>query len=115
MRRPRKTLRKDKRRRLSSTERGYDADWRRVREKHLRLNPYCVVCGELGNEADHILSIAERPDLRLEPSNLRTLCKPHHSRRTVMDQGWHKGKGIRKEAAADGMPTDPNHPWNEDE
>ena len=108
-------IRRDKRkitRRASSTARGYDEEWKKVRERHLKVNPYCIVCGILGNEVDHIISIQERPDLRLEPSNLRTLCKPHHSRRTVMDQGWHKGKTIRQEAAPDGMPTDPNHPWN---
>ena len=112
MRKVRQSLRKSKTRRLSSAKRGYDKDWLKVREKHLRINPFCTVCGERGNEVDHIKSIEEAPDLRLEPSNLRTLCKRHHSRRTVYDQGWHKGKTIRKEASPDGMPTDPNHPWN---
>ena len=98
--------------RPSSTDRGYDAVWQKVRAHHLRRFPDCEVCGCPGNEVDHIQSVRERPDLRLEKSNLRTLCKRHHSRRTVMDQGFHKGKSIRQPASADGLPTDPNHPWN---
>lgn len=89
-------------RRLSSSQRGYDADWQRVRdaviiERGLR----CEACHRLGVlrkrdatrsmpvlEVDHIVSVAERPDLRLEPSNLRVLCRPCHSRRTARDQGF---------------------------
>jgi 5-methylcytosine-specific restriction protein A len=99
-------------RRPSSAARGYDAVWQKVRKVHLRQFPDCVVCGDPGNEVDHIQSVRERPDLRLEAANLRTLCKRHHSRRTVMDQGFHKGKTIRQPAGEDGLPTDPKHPWN---
>jgi len=111
-RRVRQTGRKKGTKRPSSAKRGYDSDWKRVRALHLRGNPFCIVCGELGNEVDHIVSIRENPELRLEPSNLRTFCKKHHSRRTVYDQGWHQGKRPASEIAPDGMPTDPDHPWN---
>ena len=111
-----RTTRKPRRapKRASSAARGYDAQWQKLRQQHLRRHPLCVVCDAPGpgNEVDHILSLGERPDLRLETSNLRTLCKRHHSRRTVYDQGWHKGKRVVLPAGDDGLPTDPSHPWN---
>ena len=107
---PRNTRKHSKR--LSSHDRGYDKHWKRIRGIHLRKFPDCVVCGLPGNEVDHIQPISERPDLRLSMANLRTLCKKHHSRRTVIDQGWHKGKAISVPAGADGLPADPLHPWN---
>ena len=104
--------RRKKDRRPSSNKRGYDSDWGKVRDLHLRANPYCIVCGELGNEVDHIVSIADDPSRRLDKTNLRTMCKKHHSRRTVYDQGWHKGKKPATPVHADGLPSDPDHPWN---
>jgi 5-methylcytosine-specific restriction enzyme A len=72
----------------TSTQRGYDAAWRAVRKQFLAKNARCVHCGALATEADHIQSIADRPDLRLNWSNLRALCKPCHSRRTATEQGF---------------------------
>lgn len=40
---------------------------------------------------DHIKSIEQRPDLRLDLSNLRTLCNLCHNSRTAQDQGWGRG------------------------
>ncbi|WP_432206025.1 HNH endonuclease signature motif containing protein [Brucella rhizosphaerae] len=53
-------------------------------------NPYCTAdgCEAPATEADHIKSIKEAPELRLEWSNLRALCKSCHSRRTARDQGF---------------------------
>lgn len=36
-------------------------------------------------EGDHVLTIEERPDLRLDSTNVRTLCNWCHSRRTMHD------------------------------
>ncbi len=74
--------------RPSAFERGYDGAWRKVRAQFLTAHPRCVECGATASEVDHIQSIAERPDLRLKWSNLRSFCKPHHSRRTALDQGF---------------------------
>lgn len=105
-------------RRLSSAQRGYDAAWQRVRdavifERGLR----CEACGRLGAlrkrdatpslpvlNVDHIIGVAERPDLRLAPSNLRVLHHGCHSRRTgaatdspgagrAGRRGWPLGRG----------------------
>lgn len=35
-----------------------------------------------GNEVDHIVPIKVAPDRRLDPTNLQTMCKPHHSAKT---------------------------------
>ena len=76
--------------RPSAAVRGYDAAWRRVRADFLKRHPWCrhPGCNKPATEADHVLSVAERPDLRLSWSNLRPFCKPHHSQRTARDQGF---------------------------
>lgn len=33
-------------------------------------------------DVDHIIEWTKRPDLAFEPSNLRTLCRLHHNRKT---------------------------------
>jgi 5-methylcytosine-specific restriction protein A len=77
----------------NSTERGYDAIWRRLRAWFLRRNPRCEHHLKQGisrkaTVVDHIKPIAEAPELRLDPSNLRALCKPCHDRRTALEQGF---------------------------
>jgi 5-methylcytosine-specific restriction protein A len=85
----------------TSNERGYDATWRRLREQHLRRNRACVgviegqrrPCGEWATDVDHIVSVRDAPERRLDPTNLRSLCHSCHSRRTALDQsGWGKGR-----------------------
>lgn len=67
-------------------QRGYDKDWYRVRHAHLQVHPLCVVCGAKGTHVDHIQSVRETPNRRLDPTNLRTMCAGCHSRRTARDQ-----------------------------
>ncbi|MDR2276732.1 MAG: HNH endonuclease [Vagococcus sp.] len=74
------------------------SEWKQLREDILdRDNRECQFCKaeELvvieggfdrhGNpvvlEVDHIEELKDRPDLALEPSNLRTLCKDCHNKR----------------------------------
>lgn len=78
------------RQRPTSTERGYDSAWRAVRKQFLVKHPTCCSpgCGKPATDADHIVSIRDRPDLRLSWSNLRPYCHPHHSERTARDQGF---------------------------
>ena len=70
--------------RPSSHARGYDRAWSRLRAWFLTGNPWCRMCDEKGRAvpaliADHVLTIEERPDLRLDPTNLQSLCGPCHS------------------------------------
>ena len=76
------------RRRGTATARGYDAAWRQLRARYLRANPLCAFCARDGRDTpatqvDHVETVAERPDRRLDWSNLRSLCDTHHSRRTA--------------------------------
>jgi 5-methylcytosine-specific restriction enzyme A len=80
----------------TTAERGYSWDWRRLRDAYLREHPLCE-CDECqaGNirvtpaeVVNHRIDIAERPDLRLEWSNLQAMSKEHHDRYTARTRGW---------------------------
>jgi len=83
------------RQRASATNRGYDADWRRLRDAKLAANPLCE-CEDCARDkrvtvaqvVDHIQPIAERPELRLAWSNLRSMAKTCHDRHTARTRGW---------------------------
>lgn len=66
-------------RRPTAAKRGYDARWSRLRRAHLEEHPFCVKCTAFGEIVDHIVPIADAPDRRLDPDNLRTLCVPCHN------------------------------------
>jgi 5-methylcytosine-specific restriction protein A len=106
------------RQRLSPSKRGYGRDWQKVRALKLRAEPRCEPCLERGKlvwatVVDHIVSIEERPDLRLSLDNLRSCCKPCHDRRTAADQGFNRDKTTieRTGCDANGFPLG-DHPWN---
>ena len=91
----------------SSTERGYDAAWRRARRDFLTANPACVgygerqgMCGARATEADHVVSVREAPDLRLHWSNLRPYCKHCHSARTATEQSFGRAGGVPTHTSA---------------
>ncbi|MEM9043500.1 MAG: HNH endonuclease [Pseudomonadota bacterium] len=74
--------------------RGYGWDWRRFRKAVIKDQPYCERCGSTDRlNVDHIISVADRPDLRLDRSNVRVLCQSCHSSRTARDQGFAKRAG----------------------
>jgi 5-methylcytosine-specific restriction protein A len=84
--------------RPSAPERGYDNAWRALRKRFLQFNPSCCYpgCLSAAEHVDHYLTIAERPDLRLEWRNLRPYCAHHHNQRTAREQGFAKGKSIQR-------------------
>lgn len=114
--------------RPSAWRRGYDSKWEGVRDEVVIERGFlCELCGDpvvlRKSEAtatikvahvDHIKSIAEAPELRLDKSNLRCLCETCHNRRTIADQGMNKGKAnkLRTGCDIDGWPTDSTHHWN---
>jgi 5-methylcytosine-specific restriction enzyme A len=70
-----------------------DAAWKRCRALFLQRHPRCIgvfgrACGAPATDVDHVLSVRDRPDLRLQWENLRPLCKSCHSRRTAKEQGF---------------------------
>lgn len=70
---------------LSSTQRGYGADWRRMRASVLAEEPVCRMCRKAAAaEVDHIHPFRGPADpLRLARHNLRALCAPCHRARTA--------------------------------
>lgn len=75
-------------RRGTAAERGYDARWRKVRELKLATNPLCEECERQGyvmpgELIDHI--VAKRNGGTDDLSNLQTLCRPCHAKKTAED------------------------------
>jgi 5-methylcytosine-specific restriction endonuclease McrA len=95
--------------RPGSAERGYDDEWRVARKLHLMANPACVVpgCTRPATDVDHVVSIADAPDRRLDPTNFRSMCHQHHAQRTARDQGFAQS-GPRN--AVHGSPRAQRHP-----
>ena len=80
----------------SAWRRGYDDDWRSVRREYLAEHPFCErqsKCGRLpmsmrlATEVHHRQTVARRPDLRLDPTNLEALCHACHSEITAREMG----------------------------
>ena len=74
--------------RPSPSRRGYDSHWLKARALKLSASPLCEDCEERGivtgaTEVHHVIKISVRPDLRLDQSNLMSLCRPCHSTRTI--------------------------------
>src|SRR5579859_6109624 len=66
-------------RRGSSTERGYDADWRRFRLWFIARHPLCLDCKIVATtDVHHILKLATHPALRLVEGNCLGLCSTCH-------------------------------------
>jgi 5-methylcytosine-specific restriction endonuclease McrA len=69
--------------------------WRRVRALVLNISTICYLCGHPGSgSVDHVISRKLRPDLALEPTNLR----PVHgslSRCPVCRRACNESKGDR--------------------
>lgn len=55
-------------------------EWYLVRKEVKQRDIVCVEddCGEPGRDVDHILLLFDRPDLALDPENLRYICLIHH-------------------------------------
>jgi 5-methylcytosine-specific restriction endonuclease McrA len=72
--------------RPSASERGYDADWKHLRNSYIKAYPDCRRCGERATVVDHVQSIREAPERRLDPANLMSLCtRCHNLKSQVVD------------------------------
>lgn len=73
----------------NSARRGYDWRWRRFRDWFLS-QPENVICADCrvkpSIEVHHVKKVRDYPELKLEPSNCRGLCKGCHSARTLAGQ-----------------------------
>ncbi len=90
----RQVQRERERQRPSARERGYDAEWERLRAKYLAANPFCFACGEPSTDVDHIVpkSLGGSDD----EDNLQALCHRCHSRKTAtLDGAFGRGRQNR--------------------
>lgn len=74
------------RERGSSTERGYDRAWQRLRRAFLAEYPLCMDCSPrvtVATEVHHVRKVRDYPQLRLEWSNLMACCRACHQIRTA--------------------------------
>ena len=83
--------------RPSAWGRGYGGSWQQLRAAHLERYPFCSTCADEGRQraakvVDHIRSVREHPELRLNPDNLQALCWPCHNRKTNQ---YDRGFGMR--------------------
>lgn len=98
------------RQRGTTAQRGYGADWQRLRLAFLAQHPLCE-CDDCGagtkrvraaQVVDHIIPISERPDLRLAETNLRAMAKSCHDARTARDQGFGRGRTSKRPSEPQG-------------
>lgn len=79
--------------RKSSAQRGYGYKWRKAREQHLRLYPFCEECkrqgrsAELATDVDHITPHKGDSILFWDPRNWQSLCHSCHSHKTAAEDG----------------------------
>jgi 5-methylcytosine-specific restriction endonuclease McrA len=89
------------------------ARWIKLRNAHKAKEPLCRYCMQQGRAVpmavvDHIRPHNGNEALFFDPSNLQSLCRPHHDATKQAEErgGRVLGSGL------DGRPTDPAHPWN---
>jgi len=50
--------------------------WKKIREEHLKKQPFCMICGNTKDLVPHhILPFHTDPEKELDPENLITLCE----------------------------------------
>jgi len=81
------------------------------RARWLREHSLCVHCKKQGylvaaEEVDHVVPIHKGG--KDDESNFQSLCKRHHANKSIKERGWIRRAGCN----ADGVPNDPEHPWN---
>lgn len=72
----------------------YGNVWRDMRASYLAAHPLCVECKKGGRcvvatVVDHVERHEGNPDLFYDSSNLQSLCKPCHDRKT-----WQETRGV---------------------
>jgi 5-methylcytosine-specific restriction protein A len=74
---------RERERRGSASERGYDHEWSKLSASHRRKEPLCRTClfrgfrraAELVN---HVVPVRDAPERRLDPTNLSSHCQRCH-------------------------------------
>ena len=76
----------------NSAERGYGYRWQKLRNRFIAQHPYCEECMKQGKitlatDVDHIVPHRGDPALLYDETNLQSLCKACHSRKTAREDG----------------------------
>ena len=72
--------------RPTATQRGYDAEWRKLRNAVIARDPICQTCGQApSTDAAHIIPRAQGGQDTME--NLRGACHSCHSSETATRDG----------------------------
>lgn len=71
-------------------------------------HPWCAVCAAiyiqtLATDVDHVRAKEKVAD-PFDHGNLRSLCKQHHSQKTIATEGQHAGKKAFRVTGPDGWP-----------
>lgn len=109
--RPYRDMRRKGNERPTSHQRGYDANWRKLRRQKLRANPLCEECERGGlvvvaTMVHHILPIEEGGEV-LDWDNLMSLCEICHDKKHSKNSIGNVGG-----CGSDGLPLHTGHPWN---
>jgi 5-methylcytosine-specific restriction enzyme A len=111
------------RQRPSAAQRGYDNRWRKARARYLAGHPLCASCLAQGRltaatVVDHVVPHGGDRQRFWDCDNWQALCKACHDSKTVRDGRWRQ-RQLSDRAAhriygcdVNGMPLDPEHPWN---
>ena len=96
---------------MAERKRGRAGQAQRLRR--LRAEPLCRDCAAKGivtasTVPDHIKPLAQGGED--VDTNIRCLCADHHRERTA-EQFGHRAH-LKPGCDAQGLPTDPRHPWN---
>lgn len=86
--------------RESAAARGYDSQWRKVRDLHLASEPLCRMCAKEGRTTsgelvDHIQPLMLGGD-RLGTHNLQTLCRRCHALKTASENAAGRARRLRR-------------------
>jgi len=71
-------------RRVRADLRGYDNDWRRLRDRYIRAHPLCVMCEAEGRvtiaEVVHHIKPIDKSGARMDVNNLMSTCRNCHEK-----------------------------------
>jgi 5-methylcytosine-specific restriction protein A len=78
----------------SASSRGYDAAWKRIRLQALKRDYHlCQTCLRAtpprfnpAVDVDHVIPIRVAPDRRLDLSNLQSICRECHAKKTAFEK-----------------------------
>lgn len=108
-------MRRNQRSEEAKAWRGYYATkaWREARAAQLRKQPTCERCEKRGKLVLATVCNHRTPHkgdwaLFIDPDNHESVCAPCHDGEIQQTEK----NGYSLHTGADGIPTDPNHPWN---